>query len=362
MNFKFQGIISLLGLLLFLNSCSKDSKYTFTHSEPEAKGYSSQKLDLLKTHLEKSGASSMMVIVDGDVVFEWGETSKKHVIHSMRKVLLNSHIGIAIGQGKIDTSLTLRELEINDIEPKLSESEQNARIVDLLKSRSGVYHNAAAVSEGMLRNMPERNSFAPGEHYYYNNWDFNTIGAILEKQTGQSIYELFEQEIAIPLSMNDYKGEYCTIDAESENAKRPDDDDIDGFYQYENSKSQYPAYHFRMSTRDLALYGLLYMNNGNWNGKQIIPKDWIDISTRPYSIYNPEYRLAYGMLWRVIVPNEDTKRNSFFHTGVGIHMLGVYPDLNMVFVHRVDTENDYDYNKADFYKMLGFLFDSKIKK
>ena len=52
MNFKFQGIISLLGLLLFLNSCSKDLKYTFTHSEPEAKGYSSQKLDLLKTHLE----------------------------------------------------------------------------------------------------------------------------------------------------------------------------------------------------------------------------------------------------------------------------------------------------------------------
>ena len=158
--------------------------------------------------------------------------------------------------------------------------------------------------------------------------------------------------------MNDYKGEYCTIDAESENAEIPDD--MDGFYQYEKSKSGYPAYHFRMSTRDLALYGLLYMNNGNWNGKQIIPKDWIDISTRPYSIYNPEYRLAYGMLWRVIVPNEDTKRNSFFHSGVGIHVLGVYPDLNMVFVHRVDTENDYDYNEADYYKMLGFLFDSKI--
>ncbi len=67
------------------------------------------------------------------------------------------------------------------------------------------------------------------------------------------------------------------------------------------------------------------------------------------------------MLWRVIVPNEDTKRNSFFHSGVGIHVLGVYPDLNMVFVHRVDTENDYDYNEADYYKMLGFLFDSKIQ-
>lgn len=51
----------------------------------------------------------------------------------------------------------------------------------------------AAVSEAMERNKPKRNSFAPGEHYYYNNWDFNTIGAILEMQTGKSIYDLFNE-------------------------------------------------------------------------------------------------------------------------------------------------------------------------
>ncbi|MEM6380881.1 MAG: hypothetical protein AAF705_22100 [Bacteroidota bacterium] len=115
-----------------------------------------------------------------------------------------------------------------------------------------------------------------------------------------------------------------------------------------------------MSARDLALYGQLYLNYGNWNGEQIIPKDWIDASTKPYSVYNPWYGNAYGMLWRVRVPKEDTKRNSFFHTGLGIHMLGVYPDSGLVMVLQVDTEKDFICNEGDFHKMLGLLFNSKI--
>ena len=183
------------------------------------------------------------------------------------------------------------------------------------------------------------------------------MGAILEMKTGKNIYELFFKEIARPLGMNDYNGRFSNIDGESEDSEIPD---TDGFYQYERSKSKYPAYHFRMSTRDLMLYAQLYLNYGSWNGNQLISREWIDKSTFPYSVYNQDYGLSYGMLWNVIIPDESTKRNSFFHTGAGIHMLGVYPDLNMVFVHRVDTENNADYEPADLYKMLDLMFDSGI--
>ena len=53
----------------------------------------------------------------------------------------------------------------------------------------------------------------------------------------------------------------------------------DGFYQYEPSKSKYPAYHFRMSARDLALYGQLYLQKGQWQGKQLVPQAWIEAAT-----------------------------------------------------------------------------------
>jgi CubicO group peptidase (beta-lactamase class C family) len=201
------------------------------------------------------------------VIFDWGHTRNKHLIHSIRKCLLNSLYGIAVAEGIIDTTLTLRELGIDDIEPGLSENELDARIIDLLKSRSGIYHPAAAVSEAMLRGMPERDAHRPGAHYYYNNWDFNVLGAILEQSTGRSIYDLFLEQIALPLGMLDYRGSYASIDAEQEGVEIPD---TDGFYQYEKSKSRYPAYHFRMSARDLALYGQLYLQKGLWNGQQIV--------------------------------------------------------------------------------------------
>ncbi|MEM9052258.1 MAG: serine hydrolase [Bacteroidota bacterium] len=344
-------------LLATIIACHGQESYKFSPAIPEAKGYSTQKLQRLAVHLEMSGSSSMMVLKDGDVIFEWGETDKKHLIHSMRKAMLNSLYGIAIERGQIDSLATLRDLGIDDIQPSLTENELNARVADLLKSRSGVYHDAAAVHGGMLKDRPLRGTYLAGEHYYYNNWDFNVLGRILEDATGKSIYELFETEIAEPLGMLDYKGEYVSIDVEMDELEMPN---TDGYYKYEPSQSKYPAYHFRMSARDLAIYGLLYLNYGEWNGKQLISKEWIDESTKTHSIYDPRYGSAYGMLWRVRVPKEDTKRNSFYHTGVGIHMLGIYPDAGIVMVHRVDTEKDYDYNEGDFYKMIGLLFDAKM--
>jgi len=360
---RISSLVNILGLAIgmagciSMASCSSSSQYSFIHTDPESKGYSSQKLALLQEHLESSGSSSMLIMVEGELIFEWGSTDKKHTIHSIRKAMLNSLYGIAIADGKIDTTMTLRQLGINDIEPGLSENELDARIADLLKSRSGVYHHAAGVSTGMLRGMPERGTYQPGEHYYYNNWDFNTLGAILEQKTGKSIYELFEEQIAKPLGMHDYKGTYTDIDAEAADAEIPA---TDGFYQYEPSKSKYPAYHFRMSARDLAIYGQLYLNYGTWNREQLIPREWINASTRVYSINNPEYGLGYGMLWYIYLPQEDTHRNSFFHTGAGIHMLGIYPDMDLVFVHRVDTENDYTFKQSNLIKMLELLFNSSL--
>ena len=346
-------------LLIFMLICScNTTAYEYNYVEPEEKGFSAEKLENLEKHLEKSGSSAMMVLVDGDVVFDWGETKKKHTIHSIRKALLNSLYGIAFYNGTIDTSATLKDLNINDIAPELSENELNARVIDLLKSRSGVFHNAAGVSKGMLRGKPVRDTYLPGEHYYYNNWDFNVLGAILEQETGKSLYELFYTQIAKPLGMHDYKGKYSSIDGESEDADIPE---TDGFYQYERSKSQYPAYHFRMSARDLALYGQLFLNRGNWHGDQIIPEKWIELSTKPYSLYNPDYGISYGMLWYVLMPGEHRKSKSYYHTGIGIHMLAVYPASNMVMVHRVDTEKEFNYNKGDFYKMIGLLWEAKVE-
>jgi hypothetical protein len=349
-------LISIITVLvLFINPTYSQNSISLEKIDPAEKGFSKSKLDSLGTFLEKAGSSSLIILVDGKEVYNWGSTDEKLLVHSIRKALLNSLYGIYIGNGTLDTTLTLKELKIDDIDPKLSKIEKSATIADLLKSRSGIYHNAAAVSKGMLKNMPPRGSHKPNEIYYYNNWDFNTLGFILEKLTGESLYDLFYKNIAQPLGMS-YNNNYITV-------KNPDDNweipDVDGFYQYETNKSKYPAYHFRLSAQDLALYGQLYLNNGKWNGEQIIPKDWIEVSTKPYSITNENYGIGYGMLWNVLIPNENRQSKSFFHTGVGIHMLGVYPASNLVLIHRVNTEEDYKFHEGNFYQMISMVWNSK---
>ncbi len=346
--------LTLLLIALGLFSCNEPG-YRFSYSDPETMGFSREKLDTLAAFLSEAGSSAMILMVDEQVIFQWGDVKKKHTIHSIRKAMLNSLYGIKISQGIIDTTRTLGDLDIDDIEPSLSGEEKGARIADLLKSRSGVYHHAAAVSTGMLYGKPERGAHSPGEHYYYNNWDFNVLGAILEQETGQSIYALFEEEIAKPLGMLDYKGSYTSIDGESDESSIPR---TDGFYQVEASKSKYPAYHFRMSARDMAIYGQLYLNRGEWNGQQILPAEWIDASTTPYSPKNPEYGIAYGLLWNVLTQTEEDESRSFFHTGAGLHMLGVYPSLKLVLVHRVDTENEFSFDRSDMYEMIRLVFNA----
>ncbi|MFZ5638681.1 MAG: serine hydrolase domain-containing protein [Pseudomonadota bacterium] len=329
----------------------------FERISPQDAGYSPEKLEALRAVLRESGSDSLVLVHDGRIFFEYGDIRRKLLLHSMRKPLLNALYGIHVSRGEIDLDATIGALGLDDTFPALDDVEKSAKLEDMLKSRSGVYHPAAAESEGMSTSRPPRGSHAPGTFYYYNNWDFNVAGRILERATGRRIYDDFDREIAKPLGMLDYRNRIVVPDRDG----RPGDPDADGYYVYEPDKSRHPAWHFRMSAHDLALFGQLYLQRGQWKGRQIVPSEWIARSTRPYSIEDAEYGLAYGMLWNVLVPESPEETPSFYHTGVGIHMIGVYPKHRLVMVHRVDTERPYRFDDGDLYRIIRAIHAARIK-
>ena len=107
----------------------------------------------------------------------------------IRKSFLSGLIGIAVSEHRIELSKTLSELGFNDIAPSLTEIEKSAKVGDLLKARSGVYHLASNDTPGMTALRPARGSHLPGTYWCYNNWDFNALGAISEQQTQSSIFQ-----------------------------------------------------------------------------------------------------------------------------------------------------------------------------
>ncbi len=330
-----------LVLLVFLligcsASTSSDRIGVFETISAQDAGMSEEKLDSIVDFCEESGSAALLILCDGKVALSWGEVETKYKSHSIRKALLNSLYGIYVDRGEIDLDMTLEELGIDDIPPVLSKEEKQAKVLDLLRSRSGVYHPAAAEAQVMIDSRPERGSHPPGSFFYYNNWDFNALGTIFEQETGQGIFEAFYQEIARPLGMKGFRAE-------------------DGKYQYEKQKSLHPAYPFYMTAHDMALYGLLYMNNGIWNGRQIVPREWIAESTRPHSLTESEIGLGYGYLWCVL-PEDLGLGRAFLHTGAGIHLLCVLPDLKVVVVHRVDTlADDVRFSGDDLGHLFGLL-------
>lgn len=59
--------------------------------------------------------------------------------------------------------------------------------------------------------------------------------------------------------------------------------DRDGLYIFDLTAPRYPSYGFKLSARDLARFGQLYLDRGRWQGRQIVPGDWIAESTTPRS-------------------------------------------------------------------------------
>lgn len=321
-------LIALIASALLLGCSDNPGSVEVTDNSleyvtPEDVGYSSEALEEAEDLAEQGNYAAVMALHDGKVFFSYGDISRNYMCHSIRKPFLSALYGIHVGNGHIDLDATMENLEIDDIPPSLTQDEKQATVRDLLKSRSGVYHPAAAEAPSMEAERPERGSHPPGTIYCYNNWDFNPLGTIFEQETGTKIFEEFESRIGDVIGMEIFNIDSC-------------------FYQLEPEKSMHPAYHFRMSARDMARFGVLYMDDGSWRGRRVIPSQWIDESTAGYSLMDSTFEVGYGYMWMTApegTPAADLfGARCFFHTGAGVHLVVVWTDLRLVVVIRLDTD------------------------
>lgn len=295
-------------------------------ARPEDGGWSSDGLADARQFSRSLDTAAVLIVAGGRIVDQWGDTTLKLNAHSIRKSFLSALYGIAVADGEIDLGSTLQDLRIDDTEPSLTPLEKSARVVDLLKGRSGIYHDALFESPDMKARKQPRGSHPPRSFWSYNNWDFNALGTIFEQQTKTSVYEYFDRHIARPLQMEDFEP------AEAQHVR--------------GDESMHAAYPFRMSARDLARFGLLFLRQGNWRGKQIVPREWVRESTTAYSVAEGDAEYGYsgfGYMWWVAVngnhiPNVALNDGSYSARGWGGHFVVVIPDLDLVVVHRVNTD------------------------
>ena len=287
---------------------------------PETVGWSSAGLAAVRDKAARAGSTEVMIVHRGVMVDGWGDLAAKSEAYSIRKSMLSALIGIAAAKDRIDLGETMAALGIDD-NPPLTAAEKEATVGDLIQGRSGIYHRALYETPRMASERPARGSHPHGSFWYYNNWDFNALGTIYEAKTGEKIFEAVARHIAAPLEMEDFTpadGRYVT-----------------------GPESRHAAYPMRLSARDLARFGLLFLREGRWKDRQVVPAAWVRESTTGSS---PTGRgSAYGYMWwaaagETCFPGARAGERCFFAAGNYGQFVAVIPTRDLVIVHRVDTD------------------------
>jgi hypothetical protein len=298
---------------------------SFEAVDPASFGWDADVLDEAHTFTRSLDTSSLIVLHRGVPIALWGDITQRENSQSIRKSLLSSLYGGLFADGLLDLDASLQTLGIDD-DPPLTPEERTATVRDLLLSRSGIYHSALYEAGGWKRNKPPRSSAAPGTEWYYNNWGFNALSTIYEAAAGKALGDGFAEEIAQPIGMEDFRPRdvvYLRRDAPAE--------------WIQGNQSDHPAYIFMISARDLARYGLLYLAEGRWKNRQVLPVGWAAASTIEAARPTGWGERSSGYMWWVLPPREALPYDSIVATGGRGHKMTIVPALDLVIVHRIPT-------------------------
>lgn len=165
--------------------------------------------------------------------------------------------------------------------------------------------------------LERRVAHAPGEVWNYDGGCTMLLAAVLQKVTGKSLVDFAKEALFDPLGITDFS--WAKMDASGEAAA---------------------ASGLRLRPRDLAKIGQLLLNDGGWNGRQIISKDWIAASVRPR--LDPRWSaMRYGYQWWV--GSSNIGKGTFdwiVALGLGGQRLFVIPEFDLIVVINAGLYED----------------------
>ncbi len=226
----------------------------------------SQKLlDFLEFIESSYNLHSLLILRNGTLVLEVYyppfTSQDKHMLFSVTKSFVSSLVGIAVSEGKIQGVEQpvldyFQDLPIQN----LDEAKQNIRILDLLNMTSGLTSDDEVMGESQdwaqfTLDQPMYTEF--GREFDYNSGNSHLLSAIIQKTAGQTTFDFAREKLFEPLCIQDV------------------------YWAADPSGVTQGGVGLMLTPRDMAKFGLLYLNQGNWEGKQVVPADWIEASFQP---------------------------------------------------------------------------------
>jgi CubicO group peptidase (beta-lactamase class C family) len=254
-------ISSVTALLATLNLSIAASP--LPRSSPEAQGVSSTEVRAFVEVADKAidTMHSFMLVRHGYVIAEgwWKPESaeKPHVLYSLSKSFTSTAVGLAVAEGKLSIDDPVLKFFPEDAPAQPSDKLKAMRVRDLLTMSTG--HQT---EPKLTPDEPWVKSFLahpvehkPGAHFLYNSAGTYMCSAIVQKLTGQTVLDYLRPRLFEPLGIE--SAEWSTS---------PQGISAGGWGLF-------------IHTEDIAKFGQLFLQKGQWNGKQLIPASWVEQAT-----------------------------------------------------------------------------------
>ncbi len=238
-------------------------------STPEAQGVSSTALrEFITAADEVDAMHSFMLVRHGHVVAEGWWTpyapETQHILYSLSKSFASTAVGLAIAEGHLNVDDTVLSFFPDEAPAEPSDNLRAMLVRDLLRMNTG-HESEPALFRPDPNSPPGATwtekffmhpvAFPPGEHFLYNSPATYMQSAIVQKVTGMTLLDYLAPRLFEPLGIED---PFWVSSPEGINAG---------------------AYGLQVRTEDLARFGQLYLQQGEWQGQQLIPADWVREAT-----------------------------------------------------------------------------------
>lgn len=254
---------------------------------PEEQGVSSaQVLKFVETaDKQLDSLNSFMLLRHGHVVAEgwWSPYHReaRHSLYSLSKSFTSTAVGLAVAEGKLSIDDPVIKFFPEELPAAPSDNLKAMRISDLLRMSTGHQTEPPRVNEIAWTKsfLAHPVPFKPGTHFLYNTSATYMQSAIVQKATGATLLDYLRPRLFEPLGIQDPVWETSPQGVST------------------------GGYGLSLRTEDIARFGQLYLQKGQWEGKQLVPESWIREATarQVANGSNPasDWDVGYGyQFWR----------------------------------------------------------------
>jgi len=236
-------------------------------SSPEAQGIPSSAIlaFLQETEQKIDAVHSFMLLRHGQVVAEgwWAPYAKDdpHVLYSLSKSFTSTAVGLAVAEGRLGLDDRVLDVFPEDAPEDPSPNLKAMRVRDLLAMSTGHHDDAIAgfpfdSDKSLVRlflALPVAHK--PGTHFVYNTPATYMLSAMVQKRAGSSVLDFLRPRLFEPLGIDK-----PTWDADKHGIS-------------------FGGFGLRIRTEDIARFGQMLLQKGSWQGRQLVPADWVAAAT-----------------------------------------------------------------------------------